>query len=347
MSQPSESTASENEGQAVPQRPAGLPSMAGAANLPPVEPPSAGFIVQLFVIPAAIVGIIVLVWALFNWLAHTGSDPKAYVEAMKRDNESRWQAANNLADVLRGPGNEEVKRDVVLLSELRSLLDSEMTAGSMEDRPVTFRVYLCRAIGEFHLADAMPALVKAASTERDEREREVRLAALQGIARLIPNIPDSKPRDSRELREALLKATDDPSAVVRYHAAYTLGVLGGPEAIDRLKVMVGDLSSVDVRMNAATALARYGQPECVPELAKMVDPAETAGVDAEPKKELQKQKRLQILSNAFNAIKLFHEKAPTADVKPIIDGLDKLLASNPETDVRLAAEDLRRTLTVK
>src|SRR5690348_13895689 len=66
-----------------------------ASALPPVEPPSAGFIVQLFVIPAVIVAIIVVVWALFSWLAHTGSDPKAYVEAMKRDNESRWQAASN------------------------------------------------------------------------------------------------------------------------------------------------------------------------------------------------------------------------------------------------------------
>ena len=312
--------------------------------MPPVEPPSAGFIVQLFVIPAVIVAIIVVVWALFNWLAHTGSDPKAYVEAMKRDNESRWQAASNLADVLRGPGNEEVKRDVALLAELRSLLESEMKAASYDDTPVTFRVYLCRAIGEFHLADAMPPLVKAAVTERDEREREVRLAALQGIARLIPNIPESRPRESKELRDALLKAADDPSTVVRYHGAYTLGVLGGPEAIAKLKSMLGDLGSVDVRMNAATALARYGEPECVPELAKMIDPNETAGIDAEPQKELQKQKRMQILSNAFNAVRLFAEKAPSADVKPIVDALDKLLASNPEPDVRLAAEDLKRTI---
>src|SRR5687768_12807208 len=144
--------------------------LSASAALPPVEPPSAGFIVQLFVIPAVIVAIIVVVWALFNWLAHTGSDPKAYVEAMKRDSESRWQAANNLADVLRNPGNEEVKRDVALLAELRGLLEKEIAAGKMDERPVSFRVYLCRAIGEFHLADAMPPLVAAAVTERDEKE---------------------------------------------------------------------------------------------------------------------------------------------------------------------------------
>jgi len=318
-----------------------------AATLPPVEPPSAGFIVQLFVIPAVIVAIIVLVWALFSWLAHTGSDPKAYVEAMKRDNENRWQAAGNLADVLRSPGNEDAKRDVALLADLRGLLDSEMAAGNTDDKPLMFRVYLCYAIGEFHLADAMPPLVKAASTERNENEREVRLAALQAIARLIPNIPDSKPRESAELRAALMKAADDANPVVRYHAAFTLGVLGGPEAIAKLKTMLGDLS-VDVRMNAATGLARHGQADCVPELLRMIDPEETAGADAETKPELREHKRQTIVFNGLRTIRLYLENAQGADVKPFIAGLDKLLASNPEPDnLRLAAEDLRRELQSK
>jgi HEAT repeat protein len=245
--------------------------------------------------------------------------------------------------VLRNPGNEEVKRDVGLLADLRALLEAEMAAGSMDDRQVSFRVYLCRAIGEFHLADAMPPLVKAAVTERDPKEQEVRLAALQGIARLIPNIPDSKPRESRELRDALMKGADDANHVVRYHAAYDLGVLGGPEAIARLKSLLEDLN-VDVRMNAATGLARYGETACIPELAKMIDPAETAGMDAESKPELRKQKRFLMLTGAFEGTRQLIAQAPTADVQPIVGALDKLLASNPEPDVKLAAEDLKRTL---
>jgi hypothetical protein len=51
--------------------------------LPPVEPPSAGFILQLFVIPGVIVTIIVLVWLLFNWLAQMGNDPQAYVDGKR------------------------------------------------------------------------------------------------------------------------------------------------------------------------------------------------------------------------------------------------------------------------
>ena len=39
------------------------------ADLPPVEPPSAGFVVQLFVIPAAVVVVVIIVWLLFGKLA--------------------------------------------------------------------------------------------------------------------------------------------------------------------------------------------------------------------------------------------------------------------------------------
>ncbi|MBV8266772.1 MAG: hypothetical protein JO252_10645, partial [Planctomycetaceae bacterium] len=39
------------------------------SDLPPVEAPSAGFIVQLFVIPAVIVAVVIVVWLLFGKLA--------------------------------------------------------------------------------------------------------------------------------------------------------------------------------------------------------------------------------------------------------------------------------------
>ena len=43
-------------------------------ELPPVTPPSAGYIVQLFLIPALIVMAVVGVWALFGKLADSESD---------------------------------------------------------------------------------------------------------------------------------------------------------------------------------------------------------------------------------------------------------------------------------
>ncbi|MCE9604545.1 MAG: HEAT repeat domain-containing protein [Planctomycetia bacterium] len=311
--------------------------------LPPVEPPSAGFIVQLFVIPAAIVAIIIAVWATFNWLAHMGSDPRNYVEAMKRNNEGRWQEAVNLANELNRAGNEELRKDPKLLKDLADLFDTEIDAGGMDDKPVSFRVYLARAVGEFHLPESLPPLIKAAKTNRDDRERDVRLAALQAIARLVPHIPQAKPQADPALNDVLAQAAKDQDSVVRYHAAYTLGVLGGVDALRQLEVLLGD-ANVDVRMNAAVGLARHGVAACVPELAKILDPSETAGMLAEQNEKAREGKQFTMIANGLAAALQFHVKNPTADVKPLIAGIDKLLATNPQTNLKLEAEDVRRKL---
>ncbi len=78
--------------------------------LPPIEPPSASFLVQLFVIPMIIVGIIVVVWLMFSWLAHMGSNPHELVRDLKKPNEASWQRALTLADLLRNPAHEDLDK---------------------------------------------------------------------------------------------------------------------------------------------------------------------------------------------------------------------------------------------
>ena len=80
-------------------------------QLPPVQPPSAGFILQLFFIPLVIVSIIVSVWLLFTWLASAGNDPQDLVRDLKKLNDARWQKAVSLADLLRNPANDKLKDD--------------------------------------------------------------------------------------------------------------------------------------------------------------------------------------------------------------------------------------------
>ncbi len=312
-------------------------------SLPPVEPPSAGFIVQLFIIPAVIVAVVIVVWALFNWIAHKGTDPRTYVADLKRNNESRWHAAVNLADELRKSDDAAIKKDPQLAAELAALLESEIAAGSIDDKPVTFRMYLCRVLGEFRLPEVLPPLVKAAVTDRDDRERDVRLGALQALARLIPNLDAQRLRDDARLRNALFQAASDDDAVLRYHAAYALGVLGGDDALRRLAVLAGD-ANIDVRMNAAVGLARHGDPACVAELARMLDPAETEGMLAEREPAAREAKRAVIYRNALEAAKQFAAAAPTADAAPLTAAVDRLLASNPSPGLRLEAEAARRAL---
>jgi hypothetical protein len=324
-------------------RPDPLPPLTPNDVLPPVEPPSAGFIVQLFVIPAAIVGIIIAVWAAFNWLSHMGSDPRTDIQNLKRNNDQRFTAATNLANELSRDGNEQLRKDPQALADIVEILNKEIAAGSTEERSVSFRAFLCRAVGEFHQAAALPPLIAAVRASSKDDKPEVHLFALQAIARLVPNIPDAKPQDNKELFDVLMTAAKNTDPVIRQHAAYTLAVLGGDQALREVEIMLND-ADVDVRMNAAVGLSRYGRVEAIPELAKMLDPDETAGLLSERQEKARGEKRIAMIKNGLNASLKLHEKNSQADMKPIVASIDKLLATNPQTEVRLAGEDAKRKL---
>lgn len=311
--------------------------------LPPVEPPSAGFIVQLFVIPAVIVAVIVIVWALFNWLAHMGSDPRNYVDALRRNSENRWQEAHNLAEALNKTGNESLKKDTALAKDLADLLNTEIDAGQFDDKPVTLRFYLCRVLGEFQVPDVLPVLIKAAKTNRDEREASVQLAAVQGLARLIPNLNDPELKKNAELQEVLLNASHDKNVVVRYHAAYTLGVLGGDDALKRLEVMLDD-ADVDVRMNAAMGLARQGDARAIETLVLMLDPANEEPAETEKVPEAKPGKLLNVRYNALESSAQLAKANPKADVSRLAKAVDRLIESSPQAGLRAKAEEVKRVL---
>jgi hypothetical protein len=92
--------------------------------LPPVQPPSASFLLQLFLIPLVIVIIIVMVWLLFSWLAHMGSNPQDLVRDIGKVNDASWQRAYNLAELMRKPQYAHLKSDPKLAQELAATLTS-------------------------------------------------------------------------------------------------------------------------------------------------------------------------------------------------------------------------------
>src|SRR5438094_3826083 len=76
----------------------------GGAPLPPVSPPTATFILQLFLIPLLIVTIVVFVWLLFSWVAHMGRDnAHDLARAIERGETWSGESAYELADLLRSP----------------------------------------------------------------------------------------------------------------------------------------------------------------------------------------------------------------------------------------------------
>ena len=310
--------------------------------LPPVEPPSAGFILQLFIIPAVIVAIVVMVWLMFTWLAQKGNDPAAYVAALERNNEARWQAAVNLATALKDAGNgpDSLKRDTKLANQLAAILTAELDAGSSQENSINLRVFLCRALGEFLVADGAGALARAASTNRHEAETAVRRAALEALAVLAHNLRDqftAALADDGPIVPVLLAAAGDDDPLVRSPAAFALGVVGTPLALERLERGVDD-PYPDVRYNAATGLARHGRAAAEPVLLEMLDPSETAGMEVEKLPEVRAYKRALITTNGLRAARELIDNNATYDPARLTSAVQDLLKTELASDVRAEAK---------
>ncbi|MCL6502116.1 MAG: HEAT repeat domain-containing protein [Pirellulales bacterium] len=295
--------------------------------LPPVQPPDAGFLVQLFVIPGVIVLIILAVWGGIHWLASSAQDPESFVRALSRPTSGRWQTAHNLADVLRHPGNSELRRHRGLALQLGSLLESELAGGDRGEESIKLQVYVCHALGQFELPEVVGPLAKAASGGRDgSREPIVRVSALRGLALFAdrqPNLLAGASPNRGELADLALGATRDQDPVVRSTAIFLLGAVGGGKAAPRLRALLRD-PHPNVRYNAATMLARRGDAAAIAVLVQMLDPEETAGIEIEPEVELRREKRLLILENGLRAAALLAEKNPRADCQALIPALEKL-----------------------
>ncbi len=294
--------------------------------LPPVQPPDAGFLVQLFVIPGVIVLIILAVWGGIQWLASSTDDPEAFVRALSRPTSGRWQTAHNLADVLRNPGNSELRRHRGLALKLGALLESEMASGDSSEESVKLQVYVCHALGQFELPEVVGPLAKAAARQSKGEGAIVRVSALRGLALFADRFPralDETTPNRGELSQLALGATRDEDPVVRSTAIFLLGAVGGSGAVPRLRGLLRD-PYPNVRYNAATTLARRGDAAALEVLAQMLDPEETAGVESEPEAAFRSEKRRLILENALRAASVLAERNPMADYSALVPVLEKL-----------------------
>ena len=327
--------------------------------LPPVQPPSAAFIVQLFVIPGVIVFIIVLVWLLFNWLAQMGSDPAAYVQALRKKNPGSWHAAVNLANALRGDTTGRLREDRQLARELAQILDEEIESGTglnseseSDAQAINLRIYLAKALGEFHVDTGVEVLLKAAVTERSEAERPVRIAAIESLAVLTENLGTGA--DSQRIVEPLIQASRDDHRQVRSVAAFALGVLGRSAALERLVVMLQD-PIPDVRYNAATGLARHGRAESIEVLAEMLAADQSQALDLESVQaetgHEQRQYEANLLHkanlihmNGLRAVEMLMKANSSANVSGLASAVTLLLKEDLAANVREKAESVAKQL---
>lgn len=269
-------------------------------ELPPVTPPSAGFIVQLFLIPALIVMAVVAVWALFGKLADSDNDWKQLATELSSSNEHRrWRAALGLAQLLQNeqiypPRDQQpLATNPVVVDSLTQLLSESLASTTTTDEDIRHQEFLARTLAALDADEkTLPILAEAM---KDSHNIEVRKSSLMSIAAiagrhfdhvtgysaavtadaLAPSmsarkLPLANPTisDSAVL-EQLRRSAQDSDPVVRHLAGYALGNVSGPDSLVQLRVMLTDGNRL-AQANAAIGLSRNGSIDGVPTMIQLL-----------------------------------------------------------------------------
>lgn len=238
-------------------------------DLPPVEAPSAGFVVQLFVIPAVVVAVVIFVWLLFGKLAGGERDPAEYVRRL-RSGSGDWRSAFELASLIQNDA--ALAEDPRLLGELTDLLSSELQDKAADSQ---LTVYLIKTIGNFRTLDAtlpdgrqVDPIETLTRALEPSKESAVRMEAAASLARQAARLEGSLENPQAVTALAQTSAAEEPE--LRQVATYALGFFSGKPAVEALRERIGSDADRYVRYNAAVALGRRGDAAARSTLKEML-----------------------------------------------------------------------------
>jgi hypothetical protein len=330
-----------------PAKPAALP------DLPPVEAPSAGFVVQLFVIPAAVVVVVIIVWLLFGKLAGGERDAMEYVERLKQP-QANWRSAYELASLIQN--TPAIAADPKLLGELTDLFSRELDRAedpkNREDPKLA--QYLALTLGAFQtleahtlsgrVVDPIEPLARALGSKFD---KVIRISAAASLAKQAAR-QDGQLDDARAVKALGEMATDD-NPQIRQIAVYALGFFGGLQADQILRDRIKSDEDRFTRYNIAVALGRRGDPAAESTLREMLttsDLDKVVQVDpdtAEPNTAAARQKSIETIElEAMDALRSSLDKSPRLahSLRPEVEKLTK----SGLVSVRNQATELLRSL---
>jgi HEAT repeat protein len=310
------------------------PNAEPPADLPEVQPPTAGFIVQLFGIPLAIVAVAVLVWLLFGKIASSHRSPREYLEDLRSPNfERRWSAARDLASIL--PHNEEWQNDQEFAQELSDELERELTKGSPGPKEIRYVHFIAETLGEFRSEAGIPSLRKALSPEVD---RDVREAAVMGFGKLAGRLNGL--HDPSAIDDLVATAKSDDDSTIRVKATWILGRTRNDRAIGGLTPLLND-GDPEIRLNAAASLASLGSTAGLDTLAEMLDTIQLrqslqARGLTEPQIESQ---MVAIPLSSLQSLSLLLGASPDADLEPLRAAVEAL-AGHDNRRIQITAREL-------
>jgi len=254
-------------------------------GLPPVTPPSGKFIVQLFLVPGLIVGLIVCMLLLFNWWIGGPRSPEAFLHKLDDPNpEVRWRAAADLALVLKQ--DERLAGDGAFAIELAERADrareaSESAEKTFADRYASltekevqietaklepernYLQYLCACLGYFRVPAGVEILDKLASQESSlepqalAARRRRAVWALADLGENLRHFDEAKLPDQDVILASLdrLKGEMDSAAARKVATQLQDRRAGKRSALGVDKTLVKCADSRDSFLRELTALA--------------------------------------------------------------------------------------------
>lgn len=324
-------------------------------DLPPVEPPSAGFIVQLFLVPALIVTVVIGVYLLFGKLASSEQDWRRQLSDVRHDNAHiRWRGALGLAQMLQAGATADgvplsENRDVA--NELAQLMRDSLAHGSSSEDDYKQQEFLTRTLGLVDVPDVtMPVLLEAMAPSED---RDVRKNAIASVATTANRFHEQgKDFNSTEVVPAIVTASEDSDDVIRHLSTFTLGMFDSSAALDRLKVLLEHEDRL-TRENAAIALARQGALEGLPVFESVLVEAAERMSDSPPTPILEGEMAIDVarfegtvaLQNTIKALSQLSGDLNEAQRTRIVELLTPIAERHADTSTRVEAKSLLNQLS--
>ncbi len=325
-------TESDLESASIPQRPA-------MNDLPPVQPPSAGFIVQLFIFPALIVMGVVAIWWMFGLIAVGEQDWRKLLQDLQSQNlHVRNRAMYGLAQVLdqdsrRGEQGQNLRANREIAQGLADQLVLELKKNSTSREGVAIQEYLTRALGMMDTLDAIaPALKMALDPQRDVEIRKSAIVSLSFVAGRANE--RNQPLSDPEIIASLIEMSGDSAPILRQTAAFALGLFKSPNATHQLEVLLENGDKL-TGVNAALGLARQGDTHG---FSIMKDALEQPTVAIDPKNPDVSGEQFRVVKNVLKAVNDLASKFDAKQKQELIPLVEQLSSNHPEIRIRVDAE---------
>jgi HEAT repeat protein len=221
-------------------------------------------VLQFFVFPMSIVAVCVAVFVIFGLIASDQKTPREYLTEVRTGgglmNVKRWQAAFALAGALASE-KDLARKDPQFAPDLVKLFEE-----SKDDDP-RVRRYLALSMGRLGDSRVVPALRGVLQDEDPGHDPETLVYSIWALGSL--GDPAAEPD--------LLRLAESEDAGIRKTAVHSLGSFASDAARAALVKATGD-PVADVRWNAGVVLGHRRDPAGTPVLLQMLVRANLAAV---------------------------------------------------------------------